>query len=179
MRAIGLAIGLRCDFGGDLGVYDMRKIWLAAAAIGLTASVPAAAQADSALSQCLIAKTSPADRLLLVKWIFAVISASPQVKDLSTVTAAQRDALSKQAGGIFNRLVTADCRSQAVESLKQNGDTALEKAFGTLGEYSMEGLVKDPAVGNAMIGLLAGVDVTEWAKVQIEADIPFGSRTRK
>ncbi len=157
----------------------MRKIWLAAAAIGLTASVPAAAQDRSGLSECLIAKTSPDDRLLLIKWIFAVISASPQVKDLSAVTPAQRDALSKQAGGVFSRLVTVDCRAQAVESLKQNGDTALEKAFGTLGEYSMEGLVKDPAVGSAMVGLLAGVDITEWAKVQVEAGIPFGSRTRK
>jgi len=157
----------------------MRIIWLAAAAIGLTAAVPAAAQDTSGLSGCLIDKTSPADRLLLIKWIFAVMSASPQVKDLSNVTPAQRDALSKQAGGIFNRLVTVDCRAQAVESLKQNGDAALEKAFGTLGEYSMEGLVKDPAVGGAMVGLLAGVDVTEWAKVQIEAGIPFGSKTRK
>ncbi|MBY0284089.1 MAG: hypothetical protein K2W81_09015 [Sphingomonas sp.] len=157
-----------------------RMTWILTA-FSLVAANPghAHAQGRGPLSECLIAKVSRADQLTLVRWIFGVMTASPQVKDMSTITTAQRDELSKQAGQIFNRLVTVDCRAEAVQTIKQDGDGALEKAFGALGEYSMEGLIKDPAVINSMVGLLAGVDVREWAKVQIEAGVTFGTKTRK
>jgi hypothetical protein len=148
-----------------------RKITALICGLLVVASVPASvnAQTEDPLAQCLVSHTNASDRSALVKWIFSVMAASPEVSSMSSITPVQRDALSKAAGVIFTRLLTVDCRAEAIGSIKGGGPDALEKGFRVLGETAMTGLMSDPAVEKTMVGLLAGIDVQAWANLMIDA----------
>lgn len=159
----------------------LRKITALACGLHVVAGVPASAnaQAEDPLAQCLVSHTSPSDRSALVKWIFSVMAASPEVSSMSSITPAQRDALSKAAGIIFTRVLTVDCRAEAIGSIKAGGTDALEKGFRVLGETAMTGLMSDPAVEKSMVGLLAGIDMQAWATLMIDAGEGPGKKFQK
>lgn len=113
---------------------------------------------------------------MLVRWVFAMLSASPKIADMSTVTPSQRDAASKQAGALMTRLFTVDCRPQALGAMKAQGEKAMEKGFGLLSGAAVEDLMKDPAVSKAMLGILAGADVRALGELMIDAGIKPGAR---
>lgn len=102
------------------------------------------------LTKCLVEKTTEADRVQLVKWIFASVSASPQVADMTRITAAERTAYQRRAGELFNRLMTVDCRKETVAALRYEGIRTIESGFGVLGGVAMRGLMSDPAVTASM-----------------------------
>lgn len=159
----------------------LRKITALGCGLLVVAGVPtsASAQSDDPLPQCLVSHTSASDRTALVKWIFSVMAASPEVSSLSAITPVQRDALSKAAGGIFTRMLTVDCRAEAIVSIKANGPEALGKAFRGVGETAMTGLLGDPAVEKTMVGLLAGMDMQAWANLMIDAGEGPGKKLQK
>jgi len=47
---------------------------------------PSQTPEQAALSQCVALRTTGADRILTARWLFAVMSKSPQIVDLSAVT---------------------------------------------------------------------------------------------
>jgi hypothetical protein len=109
------------------------------------------------LAKCLVAKTSDNDRLTLVKWIFAAISASPKVADMTHVDDAGRETHNRQVAALFNRLIAVDCRAEAVAGIRYEGQPALEGAFGTLGQVAMRDLMNEDRVSAsvAQMGELA------------------------
>jgi hypothetical protein len=102
------------------------------------------------LSKCLVSSSSAADQAKLVAWIYAAMSAHPDIRAYSNITAAQRDAVLKDAGALVQRLLTVDCRAQASAALKNEGASALDPAFSTLGAFAMRNLVSNPEVSQAM-----------------------------
>ncbi len=115
----------------------------------LCAAAPGAANASSfgdALSKCLVDHSSQSDQTLLVQWVFSAISAGPAVKALSTITPAQREDFNRRTGIYFSRVLTVDCRPQAIEAIKYDGMSTIEASFGTLGGVAMRGLMSDPLV---------------------------------
>lgn len=154
------------------------------AALALAASPTPSLQSapDAAFSACLVRNIASEDRITLVRWTFAMYSAHDRVKDLSTVTPAQRDALSKEAGAIMNRLLLQDCRTEAVTALARpdsSPDAVLEKAFGELGESAAGGLMEDPKVQRAMLGLLEGVNIRGWSEMMLDAGVDPTTGKRK
>lgn len=108
--------------------------------------------------------------------MFAVITASPKVADLSEVTPARRDEFSKQTGALMTRLLTVDCRAEAVAAIKARGETAIKSSFGVLGQSAMEGLMQDPAVAKAMLGIMAGADMRALGELMIDGGVTPGSK---
>ena len=143
---------------------------LACAVAGIGTPAVAAPPSD-ALGKCMVDHASEADRTTLIRWVFAIMAASPKVQSLATVSQAQRDELSRQSGQLLSRLITVDCRAEAVASIKLNGAKTLKDSAGVLGETAMEGLMGDPAVARSMLGLLAGLDLRGWGDVMIEAGL--------
>jgi len=110
------------------------------------------------LSKCLVKSTSTNDRVLLVRWMFAMLALHPAVQPLSSVTAAQRDDASKTAAGLFARLLTADCRKEAVNALKYEGVAAIGASFQVLGQVASRDLMTDPNVSKGMHQLGTDLD---------------------
>ncbi len=155
---------------------------LAALALAMSPAPSLQSDPDAAFSACLVRNIASEDRITLMRWTFAMYSAHDRVKDLSTVTPAQRDALSKDAGAIMNRLLLQDCRAEAVAALASpdsSPDAVLGKAFGELGESAAHGLIADPKVQRAMLGLLEGVNIRGWSEIMLDAGInPSGGKRK-
>ncbi|QNA86032.1 hypothetical protein G4G27_20130 [Sphingomonas sp. So64.6b] len=124
------------------------------------------------LGKCLVAKSSEPDKLLLVQWVFAAMSAHPAVKSMSTVTPTQRAGFNKAFATMTNRLLFADCRKEMVLALKYEGAVSVEISFSLLGQIAMRGLMSDPSVTVELEQIGTFIDAVQLAAVAKEAGIP-------
>lgn len=124
------------------------------------------------LSKCLVAHVSPSDQTAFMTWIFSAISAHPAIQTYSQMTGAQRDAAIAKAGGLMQRLVTVDCRTETVTAIKYEGDAALGSAFGVVGQVAMRNLFTDPNVALSMEKLSSSVDKAKIGELREEAGLP-------
>lgn len=124
------------------------------------------------LGQCLVNSTSMADRSHLVQWVFAGISLHPDVKAMASVTPEQRETLNRQAAVLMQRLVTVDCRTEAVAAVKFEGPDTLGEAFSVLGQVAVRGLMSDPAVTEGLSGLDKYSDTAKWDELFKDAGVP-------
>jgi len=144
----------------------MRRtaIRLAALACGLaTCGAAHAGPASDALGKCLVAKSTPQDRVSLVQWYFGALSANPNVKPYTTFTSDQRAAVTKHAVDIMQRLIITDCRQEALTALHQDGAPALQSSFEALGRRAAVELTSDPSVVKEMSSAITYVDPAKWA----------------
>lgn len=160
----------------------MRRL-LMSLAVATALCAPGMAQAGAFgddMSKCVVRSTSPADQKDLVLWIFGAISAHPDAAVYVSMTQPQRDALTLKAAGMMQRLLTIDCRKEAVAALKYEGMPAIQQAFGVLGQVAMQGLMSHPAVGKNMEVLGAAVDEQKMGDLFKEAGVaPDGEPAKK
>ena len=109
------------------------KVMVAVAAASLAAAPAHAGPFSDDLGRCLVANSSDADRVGLVQWMFASLSAHPDVAPLANISAERRTQLDRQTGTLFQRLVTVACRKQAVATMKYEGSAGLQGSFQVLG----------------------------------------------
>ena len=110
------------------------------------------------MAKCLVNSTSPADRTVLVKWIFSVIALHPDLSALSSISPKQRDDLSRSAGALFQRLLVESCRSETQKALQNEGQQTIQYAFQVLGQVATTGLFSDPHVAEGTKGLAKYLD---------------------
>lgn len=127
------------------------------------------------LSKCLVSKSTDADKLMLARWIFSAISANNAIKDLTTVTPEQREASHKKAAALLDKLLTSDCRAEAVQAAKYEGAEAVGTSFGTLGEVAMKSLLNNSAVNHEMESAEKYFDLSKWKAIFEEAGVPTKS----
>lgn len=155
-----------------MGVIRMK--WAAAAvlALGLQASPAAADIYADDLTRCLVRSTKVEDRVAFTRWMFAAMSANPAVADMSTVTPAQRTEANRQSALLIQRLLLDDCRSEAINALKYEGEATLQVAFETVGRVAMGDLMSHPDVAAQINGLNAFMDVDRWTEFNAEIARP-------
>lgn len=147
---------------------------LAAAAVSaslLFAAAPTPAEAGpyaDSLSRCLLKSATEEDKTALMVWIFAAIAQHPAAKGYTNMTDAQREDIARDAAGVFMRLISVDCRREAVAALgnEQNG---FEIAFRTLGESAAGDLLGGGAPAREMERLMEYVDKDELTQMGVEA----------
>ncbi|MHA3840388.1 hypothetical protein ACX0GZ_04115 [Sphingomonas aestuarii] len=100
------------------------------------------------LSRCLVEQSSDADKAMVVRWVFASVANSPEVREVSRVTDADRETLHRSMARLFDRLLTRDCRTKAVTAIRNEGGSAIATSFGVLGEVAMQSLINQPAVNS-------------------------------
>lgn len=150
------------------------KVWVISSAMALAGvffvSGPASAGVYSDdMGKCLVEKTSDRDKIELIKWVFSAISASDAVKEISTVTASQREQYSRAAARMMDRLVIVDCHKETVAALKYEGEESFKAAFDLLGRVAVGSLMSDPAVGSSLGQLGSFVDADKWKALIAEA----------
>lgn len=144
---------------------------LLAAFWGVGDSANAAVYTDD-LSKCLVRSAGPADQKALIVWIFGAMSVHPDIQGYAKMTSVERQAVSKSASLIMQRLMTVDCRAETVAALKYEGDSAIEAAFGVLGGVAMKGLMGDATVGLALAELGTYSDAAAFEALAAEAAKP-------
>ncbi len=143
-------------------------------AIALSVCAPAARAGvfTDDLSRCLVAKTTPADRTALVRFMFAAVSANPSVSDLVSMYSAKRDELTAGFARLTERLVLTDCRTQSVAALKNEGTGVFEASFNVLGQIAGRGLMNDPASTVVLQGVGKKMDKAKFEALAREAGVP-------
>lgn len=159
----------------------MRRLMLAAASC-LALWTPASAQAgvySDDLSKCLVASSSLADQKVFILWMFTALGSHPDVKSYMNMTDAQHAAINQNTGHLFERLLTADCRKEAISALKYEGNSAMESAFSVFGQVATRGLLTDPEVTKSLSGMAQSVDMKEIELMLKEAGITTPAQTKK
>ena len=138
----------------------MKRSLLAVLSVALlfTSNLAAAGPFADEMAKCLVNSTSPADRTVLVKWIFSVITLHPYLTAMSTVSAKQRDEISKDAGVLLQKLLLDSCRSQTQQALRNEGPQTIQYAFQVLGQAATVGMLTDSHVSNGAKDLAKYVD---------------------
>jgi hypothetical protein len=139
----------------------MLKTLMAAGAAALAFAAASQAQAGpaaDALSKCVVGATSAQDRVVLTKWAFVVVSANPELRSMSTVTEPMRDEANHRMADLLTRLVTVNCRAQAVTAVRTEGPQAVQGAVRALGESAAHDLFADPATLASMGGFVKYLD---------------------
>lgn len=131
--------------------------WVSVALTAAPALAVAGPYADE-MGKCLVEKTSPEDRAVLVQWMFSLMARHPDVQPLSAITSQQRDALTASAGQLFNRLLLESCRTQTQQAFQNEGPRTIEYAFRILGEVAMRGLMGNPSVVEGLKDLGKSMD---------------------
>ncbi|MFC3070869.1 hypothetical protein [Phenylobacterium soli] len=149
----------------------------AIAAIAAAVLAPAVAWAgpySDDFGKCLVASASPKDQTTLVQWLFAAASANPDLKALSTVTEAQRDAYNKSVVELFERLILKDCRTQTIAAMKYEGPAAFDYGFQLLGQVAGRNMLSEPHALAQMNKLGAMFDKSQLEAILREAGVPTG-----
>jgi hypothetical protein len=128
------------------------KVVLAVAAVfGLTSESAWGAQpsvetaSSGALSQCVALRTTGADRIVTARWLFAVMTKSPQIADLSAVTTGQRKVADQDFARLLTRLITKDCINEVRPIAASSGT---KDAFGQVGRALGETAMNELMSGN-------------------------------
>lgn len=152
----------------------IRPILAAAAAFGSFLAAPAAqAQARDPFGECLRARTSRADRDVLVRWVFTAVAQSAAVRDMVKVDEGRRVQASQQAGQLITRLVTRDCRVEAMDRMKRDPG-ALQNSFTALGRVALMDLAQDPNVVGTLAGVLQYTDMGSITMMLMEGGLRPG-----
>ncbi|WP_443750711.1 hypothetical protein [Asticcacaulis solisilvae] len=148
---------------------------LAAAAVlasGLTMAMPslAAGSASQALGQCMSKSTTPADDIVLVRWVFVMIGKHPGVADLGTVSPEKQDQVDRQMGAVFERLLAKDCAEETRAAMAEDtNNEAIPDAFGVLFEKAFSKLTDDPAVMATAQNFIKYVDMNKIVQAMLPA----------
>jgi hypothetical protein len=105
------------------------------------------------LSRCLVESTSSADKITLVRWIFAGMSQHPAVASLSKATPADIDRANAETGALFMRLLADTCKDKSSKAIRYEGAVAIQGAFAVLGQVATAELFAAPEVQKVMAGL--------------------------
>lgn len=123
------------------------------------------------LTKCIVKSTSDDDKVALMQWVFMALAAHPSMKKFTNVTSDDQTDVNKRTGGLFIRLVTSDCRKEAVAALKYEGSDAFKASFSALGEIAMQGLMANPQVTQSMDQLDPYIDKDKMQALAVEAGV--------
>ena len=116
-------------------------------------------RAQDALTKCLVESSSPEDKRILVKWVFAVIAQHPDIASMTQIDAAQRLVIDRAAAGVFEKLLAEQCAAPLRAAVKQSGTDAIGRSFQALGTSAATDMLQNPQVMSSGAGLLKHLDM--------------------
>lgn len=120
-------------------------------ACALTLAAPMAlAEPIEDLARCYVEKATEADQKILARWMFAALAQHPVAAKYATVSEADLGAVTAEAAGIMQRMVTTDCVEQARAAATAQGLGTVSQALQVLGQVASRVLLTDEKVGRSM-----------------------------
>ena len=91
-----------------------------------------------------------ADRIMTARWLFAMMSKSSQIADLSAVTPERTKELNQGFARLLTRLVTKDCTNEVRPVVAGNLEQGFALVGKALGETAINELMSDKEVDKSM-----------------------------
>jgi len=125
---------------------------LAAAFLASPALAQPVADADvKALSQCVVLKSTGADRQTLVRWMLGSLASSSLATGMVKVDPAAKEVADRAIAAVFARLLTVDCLNEVKAVNTSSGSAGIKAAFSAFGAIAMHDSMEDQSV-NAALG---------------------------
>ncbi len=137
----------------------------------LSSAVHAGPYTDD-LSKCLVESTTTEDHVVLIRWMFAALSAHPAVHSMVQVSADDLEKSNAALGALLMKLLTETCREQATKAMKYEGSTTVETSFSVFGQVAARELFANPEVQKAMAGLQNHIDAKKLQQLNPDAPQP-------
>lgn len=147
-----------------------RSFFMAATVFGTTQAVMAGPTVDQ-LSDCLVKATTATDKTTVLQWTFTALSAHPDLKAFSSVTAEQKDQLDQKLAQVLQRVIVEQCSAQTKAVIQAEGLQAVGESFQQLGQSAGEDIVKNPAVKQQLQGTLRYIDLNKMVTTFLTPDI--------
>lgn len=137
-----------------------------AAALICASAAPVSAQslvatpnaASARLGQCILDKTTGADRVLVARWMAASLAMAPQMDGVVKVDAAAKEKVDKDMAALFTRLFANDCTDEMKVLIKSGDSQGIKAAGGKLGEMAMSELMSNPTAMSALMAYMKYLD---------------------
>lgn len=137
--------------------------------LALVAVKPAMAGPYSdVLGRRLVESTTSEDKVLLMRWMFALLSLHPEFKDMSIVTPQQRSDLNRQVAKMFQDLITVKCAKEAREAVRYEGMAAIQESFQILGQVAGREIFANPQVSAGAAEMGKYIDDEKIKKILLD-----------
>ncbi|UNM96955.1 hypothetical protein MMG00_03635 [Ignatzschineria rhizosphaerae] len=144
----------------------MKKIVQAVAITGaMMMGTFAQANAIEDFSGCLVEKTTGADHLALIKWMYVGMSGHPSLSAMNNVTDSEKKEANQTMGILFDRLLGKDCAAEFKVVFQQHGQVGIQSAFSVLGEVAMAEMMQNADVMNDLMLFTNYIDVDAFEKM--------------
>ncbi len=141
----------------------LKILFATALSFSLSQSAVAGTYGDT-LTRCLVERTTPAEKTILVQWIFATIAVHPEVASMVSMDAGRRTQVNKRAANMFQTLLTKTCLDETRKATQYEGAAVLEQSFNQLGQIAARELFTHPKVAAGMTEFGSFIDKKEMEK---------------
>lgn len=148
----------------------IRSALMATALLGAVQIANAGPTVDQ-LSNCLERSTTTADKTTVMQWTFVALSAHPDLKAYSNVSAQQKESLDKNLASVLQRILVEQCSAQTKAVIQADGIQAVGESFQQLGQITGEEIVKNTEVKQQLNGLLRYVDLNKLVTTFLTPEI--------
>ena len=148
----------------------IRSFFLGATLSG-AAQVSMASPAVDQLSDCLVKSTTATDKTTVLQWTFVALSAHPDLKAYSNVTAQQKENLDRNLAAVLQRILVEQCAAQAKAVIQSEGLEAVGDSFQALGRTTGEEILNNPEVNHQLKGVLRYVDLNKLVTTFLTPDV--------
>lgn len=148
----------------------IRSALMATILLGVVQIANAGPTVDQ-LSNCLERSTTTADKTTVMQWTFVALSAHPDLKAYSNVSAQQKESLDKNLASVLQRILVEQCSAQTKAVIQAEGLEAVGNSFQGLGRSTGEEILKNPEINNQLKGILRYVDLNKLVTTFLTPDI--------
>ena len=148
----------------------IRSFFLGATLSG-AAQVSMASPAVDQLSDCLVKSTTATDKTTVLQWTFVALSAHPDLKAYSNVTAQQKENLDRNLAAVLQRILVEQCAAQTKAVIQSEGLEAVGDSFQALGRTTGEEILNNPEVNHQLKGVLRYVDLNKLVTTFLTPDV--------
>jgi hypothetical protein len=155
----------------SLQVKSVAQCALLIGTLGFGVQAAQAGQYVDQLSDCLETSMSAQDRSTVVQWMFVALSAHPDLKNFSQVTAEQKASLDQKLAGVLQSTLAEKCAAQTKAVIQNEGLQSVADSFQGLGQTTGKDILNDPAVNAQLRGTLRYIDLNKLAATFLTPDI--------
>ena len=148
----------------------IRSFFLGATLLG-AAQVSMASPAVDQLSDCLVKSTTATDKTTVLQSTFVALSAHPDLKAYSNVTAQQKENLDRNLAAVLQRILVEQCAAQTKAVIQSEGLEAVGDSFQALGRTTGEEILNNPEVNHQLKGVLRYVDLNKLVTTFLTPDV--------
>ncbi len=116
-------------------------------------------------TSCILENTSERDRIILVKWLFVLLSEHPSLKNDFPTTEDDKKSNDMAVADYISYVLGVKCLNETIDVLEYEGEEAFLKGFELLGEVAFMELADHEDVSSSFERYIQYIDPSLFEKI--------------